>query len=240
MSDFCYLFSDVHISSSLPIARISTLFSLFLGLIIALRPSYTSDPCRPPYHIPTSPIFTWHENYWVKLNLTEIPTDIPTDTREIVIECNPIIKIEDDAFVNLSNLEVLSLRKNELVVLCKRAFRGLNSLRTLLLEGNHLTTLPEDVFSHLPRPIQLGVSDIVHRPLDYRRWDNPMECGPELCWLKEEEIQGTITWFATYSWYHHRPMCKRRGYATWRQFSCDEPGNLLLFITHEGRSCFDR
>ena len=86
-------------------------------------------------------------------------------------------------------------------------FYGLNSLKTLYLGGNHLTKLPRDVLSHLPRPLKLGFT--------YQYF----ECDIELCWLKQEEQQGTITFLS------ETPRCADG--IRWYNWRCYETGRCL-------------
>ena len=85
-------------------------------------------------------------------------------------------------------------------------FSGLESLEALHLTYSHLTTLPADVFSHLPRPLELGLQG------------NQRQCNAAVCWVKQEELQGTIT-------IQHKPICANG--VEWDSWTCDE-GNVLL------------
>ena len=101
--------------------------------------------------------------------------------QEINFYSNSMNFIADNAFANLQNLERLVLGRNNINTLSSKSFSGLHSLKHLLLHENNITSLPEDVVNHLPRPLQLGI------------FSNPLRCDANLCWLKEEMLQGTIT-----------------------------------------------
>ena len=131
---------------------------------------------------------------------------------------NDINLIEDFTFTNMKKLKVLWLVNNALMVLDPEMFFGLDSLRTLGLFGNPLTTLPSGVFNHLPRPFELALTD------DNDDYGNhvgfPMQCDVKLCWLRQEELQGTITWYRSY------PICTDD--TEWGNSICDETGNVSL------------
>ena len=110
-------------------------------------------------------------------------------SNRLEIQSNNISSIEDNTFLNLNKLEALFLLNNNLKTLSSRVFCGLTSLNALHLELNHLSTLPADVFSHLPRPLTLG---LIFHPNDTLY--NLLKCDSQLCWLKQEELQGNITW----------------------------------------------
>ena len=109
--------------------------------------------------------------------------------QRLEIQSNNLSSIEDNTFLNLNKLEALFLLNNNLKTLSSSVFCGLTSLNALHLELNHLSTLPADVFSHLPRPLILGLT---FHPNDTLY--NLLKCDSQLCWLKQEELQGNITW----------------------------------------------
>ena len=112
----------------------------------------------------------------------------------VSLVANGINAIEDNTFANLKNLKYLSMYYHHLAALRPGMFSGLDSLWQLRLEGNRLTTLPADVFKHLPRSIKLGLGNVRRDPAE----DNPLKCDVEICWLKQKEINGTITWYTEY------------------------------------------
>ena len=143
---------------------------------------------------------------------------------ELLVGSNIINTIEDNTFVNLKKLRLLWLDNNRLKILSPGTFSGLESLEHLTLEFNHLTTLPADVFSHLPRPLSLGLQDAVH----CRMPDNLPHCDAALCWLKQEELNGTITWYfhGDYPLFPYKPRC--RNGINWDTWKCE--GNILFIV----------
>ena len=119
---------------------------------------------------------------------------------------------------------IIWLDNNHLEALTPEMFTGLYSLFHLTLELNRLTRLPADVFSHLQRPLTLGLQDAVFR----RTPDNELQCDSALCWLKQDELQGNITWYiyGKYPSSQYKPRCA--GGIVWDTWTCD--GNVLFFV----------
>ena len=136
---------------------------------------------------------------------------------------NNINFIADDTFANLTQLQILNLETNDLETLSPRTFNGLASLRYLFLHGNRLTSLSVDVLSHLPRPLTLGLQYAVVQATP----DNMFTCNSQLCWLKQEEQQGTVIWFfyGNYPTSLHKPSCVNG--IDWDTWICNETGNTF-------------
>ena len=129
--------------------------------------------------------------------------------RTLILENNTIKFIEEDAFIGLKTIEKLDLSRNLLKILNPVTFSGLASLRRLNLARNHLTTLSADVFNHLPRPLSLGLIG------------NQLECNAGLCWLKQEERDGSITW--NDDGYNFPPKCANG--ENWAFWYCSKTSN---------------
>ncbi|MCJ8738129.1 hypothetical protein PDJAM_G00032110 [Pangasius djambal] len=81
------------------------------------------------------------------LRLTEIPNDIPNDTRRLYLDYNLLTSVPANAFQDLPLLAELDLSHNELALLEPGAFRGLAaSLLFLDLSSNQLMTLDPEAF----------------------------------------------------------------------------------------------
>ena len=153
------------------------------------------------------------EEYWrVNKGLTEIPTDIPAgatwvDLSEnhittiragsfshlarcalLWLDNNQISEINPAAFRGLTSLRRLYLHTNKLTHISPGTFSGLTSLNNLWLSNNRLTGLSSDLFLDLPRPLRL----LLGNP-DNNDPDNAFLCDESLCWLKQEEQDGTVT-----------------------------------------------
>ncbi|XP_056153432.1 leucine-rich repeat-containing protein 3B [Lampris incognitus] len=84
------------------------------------------------------------------LQLTEIPQDIPNDTRRIYLDFNLLTAVPANAFASLPLLVELDLSHNELSQLEPGAFRGLgSSLKFLDLSSNKLVYFHAEAFEGL-------------------------------------------------------------------------------------------
>lgn len=84
------------------------------------------------------------------LQLTEIPQDIPNDTRRVYLDFNHLTAVPANAFAGLPHLVELDLSHNELSQLEPKAFRGLgSSLQFLDLSSNKLVKFNPEAFEGL-------------------------------------------------------------------------------------------
>ncbi|CAB1337908.1 unnamed protein product [Coregonus sp. 'balchen'] len=84
------------------------------------------------------------------LRLTEIPQDLPNDTRHIYLDFNLLTMVPSNAFRDLPLLSELDLSNNELAQLEPGAFRGLGpSLTFLDLSSNKLVNFNPEAFEGL-------------------------------------------------------------------------------------------
>ena len=171
---------------------------------------------------------------------------------------NGISEIESGSFNGLISLERLNLDRNRLTVLNAGMFQGVVSLRWLRLsnnrinsleddvftnltalkylrlDGNDLTTLPADVFNHLARPLWLTL----YRTFTLTPADNQLQCDVALCWLKQEELNGTVMWPYYYDYpdpilltgvpyrvYVHPRCVNGKDRNTW---VCDQTGDVFI------------
>ncbi|XP_059892847.1 leucine-rich repeat-containing protein 3B [Gadus macrocephalus] len=84
------------------------------------------------------------------LQLTEIPDDLPNDTRRVYLDFNLFTAVPANAFAGLPYLATLDLSHNELAQLEPGAFRGLgNTLQFLDLSSNKLKNFVPEAFEGL-------------------------------------------------------------------------------------------
>ena len=169
--------------------------------------------------------------------LTEVPEDIPAQVRMVVLGLNDINHIRDGAFRHLtvctelylywnaltevragmweglSSLTKLILYSNQISMIEVGAFNTLTSLEMLWLENNELVTLEEGLFN---TPLRTS--------FELSLYNNPLQCDARMCWIKEVERVGHITW---YTWSHDgRPERKNQPGVLWDDITlnCTEPG----------------
>ena len=118
--------------------------------------------------------------------------------------------------IHLLNLQQLHLASNVLIELRAAMFNGLRNIKLINLDGNRFTWIDSRMFSDLPHPLELA--------LDY----NPLVCDGHLCWLKEEEKQGTVTWLE-WSEHNYQPSCS--GDVLWEALECTEGESSFEMIS---------
>ncbi len=125
---------------------------------------------------------------------------------DLHVESNKISRISAGTFQGLATLKILRVANNNIVILEKGAFAGLESLHELYLDRNYLPTLDQETFRDLPRPLVLSVRHYMG--------DRHAHVCSSLCWIKEEEQQGTIV-FAI----NRFPHCNSG--VQWKDLQCD-------------------
>nr|ABB21066.1 variable lymphocyte receptor A [Eptatretus burgeri] len=90
--------------------------------------------------------------------LTAIPSNIPADTKKLVLQGNKLSSLPNMAFHGLQSLTYLSLSYNDLKTLPAGIFKELKNLETLWVTDNKLQALPTGVFDHLVNLDYLGLS----------------------------------------------------------------------------------
>ena len=128
------------------------------------------------------------------------------------IQSNLIESISDDCFSDLINLHNLYLGRNRLSEISGNTWQGLSNLKRLYLYSNNIDTLKPNDFDNLPK---LGVlllylnpmttfSYTIFNPSIYPKTDGhpkhislgigTLQCDKSLCWLKQGERLGWISW----------------------------------------------
>ncbi|KAA0725516.1 Leucine-rich repeat-containing protein 3B [Triplophysa tibetana] len=124
--------------------------STLCGYVVALPQLGADDtvfPSRRNFLLQKLLLFRQRGLVRCNLGLTEIPQDIPNDTRRLYLDYNLLTAIPANAFHDLPLLTELDLSHNELAQLEPGAFRGLaGSLQFLDLASNQITTLDPDAF----------------------------------------------------------------------------------------------
>ncbi|KAI4886398.1 hypothetical protein NFI96_015325 [Prochilodus magdalenae] len=79
------------------------------------------------------------------LGLTEVPKNIPTDTKLLDLQSNHITELKENDFKGLTNLYALSLVNNKISKVHPRAFVPMRHLQKLYFSRNLLTAIPKNL-----------------------------------------------------------------------------------------------
>lgn len=131
---------------------------------------------------------------------------------ELYLDDNLIRRLNTGMFLGLSHLKTLHLGDNLIHTIDQDTFKHVPTLRQLNLVHNRLTYLSPDIFATLLRPLTLFLT-WPHG--DSNRWN----CD-SLCWLKNEELHGTVHW-----WGRFVPRCA--GPVSWDSLQCGDAGERL-------------
>lgn len=82
-------------------------------------------------------------------NLSKIPPDIPSSTKNIDLSFNPLKILRSYSFSNFSELQWLDLSRCEIETIEDKAWHGLHQLSTLILTGNPIQSFSPGCFSGL-------------------------------------------------------------------------------------------
>ena len=134
--------------------------------------------------------------------------------KELYLRVNRLTELRPETFTGLSSLEVLDLYQNNIGSIASRTFAGLIELRTLLLFINGLRTVEEDWFYPGFNFTNLILSH------------NPLQCDRRMCWIKQAERDGRITWPTDYMGEVYKPECENYPSVDWDDvdLSCPAPG----------------
>ena len=128
-----------------------------------------------------------------------------TSLKQLSLGNNELEDLPSGAFMGLANVVKLSLAYNDLKQIRGDMFEGLFALEDLYLHSNDITSLESGAFMNLPHLdwLLLGYNEM--ETLEMRAFldptcpgrhpsemfisleRNPMNCGGNLCWLKEAE-----------------------------------------------------
>ena len=136
-----------------------------------------------------------------------------TSLTKLHLHQNQISTIPVGAFNTLTSLTSLSLSRNQISTIPVGAFNTLTSLTNLYLDNNQLVTLEEGLFN---TPLRTSLALKVDH--------NPLHCDERMCWVKQAQRVGHITWDTWWS-DDGRPQCKNQPYVHWYSITLNcEPG----------------
>ncbi|XP_061653633.1 biglycan b [Phyllopteryx taeniolatus] len=102
----------------------------------------------PPPEMPTCPFGCQCRLKVVQcsdLGLSEVPSNIPPDTRFLDLQNNHITELRENDFKGLTNLYGLSLRNNYISKVHPKAFIPLQSMQKLYFSKNLMTMIPKNL-----------------------------------------------------------------------------------------------
>ena len=184
--------------------------------------------------------------YKTNCGAAEVPTDIPAEAREAWLNHNYITDIPLGIFSHLKQCFDLELDTNKFTVLKSGMLEGLTSLKRLNLGHNQISHIEPGSFrslqltelyldnNRLIKPMQekdlIGSQSLT---LILTLGNNPLQCDSKMCWIKQAELDGWITWHTTDGW--GKPDCENYANVEWDDvnLNCTETGSLIEFFQIE-------
>ena len=124
---------------------------------------------------------------------------------------NHLLEVRKEYWEGLDSLVELKINDNKIQDIHPDGLSNLLNVELLHLHNNNLKTLKSNVFgdSH-PARLEVSLSG------------NPLRCDEDLCWLKEAERDGWLTWTQDYA-----PQCEGR---EWEEveIECEDSGICFL------------
>ena len=142
-----------------------------------------------------------------------------TQCMKIKLDSNRLSLIKKGMFDGLKALEELSLTMNKITYIEPGSFQNLMQLRKLYLYSNELTTLEQNVFNLAYHP-----SDVT-----LLLFHNPLRCNSSLCWMKQGEQDGWISWYYDFDMF--APECGNYPGVAWADLKlpCAIPGKRWFY-----------
>ena len=170
--------------------------------------------------------------------LTEAPTDIPAEAKEVKLSYNEITDIKPGAFAHLTNCTKLVLSNNRLTNVRRDMFRGMQNLTMLRLSHNRIHHIENGSFAEL-RLVDLYLDinyitkleeDDVFRikPQFLFLGYNPLQCDWRMCWIKQGERD---RWITLSKEAYGKPYCANFPDVPWDNISilCPVTGKASVF-----------
>ncbi|VDD79123.1 unnamed protein product [Mesocestoides corti] len=129
--------------------------------------------------------------------LSEVPKDLPVNTKDLFLEHNNIRRIDPERLYHLKHLETLLLSHNAILELHSGTFKHLHNLKSLLLSSNGLRCIHPDAFVGLKKLRVLilqnnAISTLANstfrdlgRINNLALGQNPLHCDCNLRWLND-------------------------------------------------------
>ena len=161
--------------------------------------------------------------------LTQLRTDMwqgLVSLKKLELHRNDLTSLSSSIFHQLENLEHLRLCDNKITTIGPGAFYNLPQLTALQLQKNNLTTFKKDIFK-ATQTNRVVLPDQLVLQLN----DNPLWCDQELCWLKDGEKEGWLTWWIENA-IIYKPDCANDQENDWDMFNlnCSNAGKVKISI----------
>ncbi len=131
---------------------VSGQFSIFLSATLQMVFILGIDAdCSERHYMASKNDYSYSTRYFYRThwNLSNVPSDIPAEARQVYLERNYITSIPAGVFSQLGQCTCLRIAANHISIIDKEAFRGLYSLRTLNLNENNISVIYPGTFSQL-------------------------------------------------------------------------------------------
>ena len=133
---------------------------------------------------------------------------------------NELTHLQSGMFSDLISVEWLNLCGNHTSHIQPGSFVNLLKLQSLLLEDNQLTSLDQDVFQISGITLILSLSR------------NIFQCDSRMCWVKQAEEEGWITWYKKSSTKPGgKPLCVNYADDDWDDITINCTGKICLFFS---------
>ena len=159
----------------------------------------------------------------------------PASLKKLDLSFNDISNIAENTFSLMGNLEILELSWNNISVIISGSFQRLRSLQELYLSRNYISNMEQKSLSGLPQLNALHISgnslltlekDIFY-PEDFPESDghpsslelslryNSIDCDRRMCWIKEGEQDGWLSWYINNRGKVYKPDCVNNPNSRW-------------------------
>ncbi|KAG8195737.1 hypothetical protein JTE90_002998 [Oedothorax gibbosus] len=99
------------------------------------------------------------DNVFIKKIDEEFVRNFPQGLTSLNFRQTKTKRLGDDAFANLANLELLSIRDTQILELKRSMFPPVSKLMSMQFSGNQISSLPDDLFTNMPDLVWVDFSN---------------------------------------------------------------------------------